>query len=236
MSPSRSTGSFPSSQTITAGECAALIESISGRSPGVYGLIQRWRPYTCPFEVLVGCVRDGARVLDIGCGAGLFLALLTMLRQDIQGVGVDASASAVSAARNLADGIARTGHPSDLQFLVASEARQWPAGEFDVVALIDVMHHIPPNEQRTVLEQAAARVAPGGILLYKDMCVRPLWRRVANRLHDLVLARQWVHELDPASACAVVEPLGFRLRQAGRLNRLWYGHDLRVMERLPQTR
>jgi hypothetical protein len=36
-------------------------------------------------------------------------------------------------------------------------------------------------------------VKQGGMLLYKDMGRRPLWRAWANRLHDLLMVKEWIH-------------------------------------------
>jgi 2-polyprenyl-3-methyl-5-hydroxy-6-metoxy-1,4-benzoquinol methylase len=72
----------------------------------------------------------------------------------------------------------------------------WPPGTFDVVSLIDVIHHIQSKDQTTVLVNAIEHVADGGILLYKDMASRPLWRAWANRLHDLISAGDWINYLE----------------------------------------
>src|SRR6266576_3469231 len=63
------------------------------------------------------------------------------------------------------------------------------------VSMIDVMHHVPPSFQKEFLLTACRHVRPSGLLIYKDMCRRPRWRAAANRLHDLVLARQWINYL-----------------------------------------
>jgi hypothetical protein len=60
------------------------------------------------------------------------------------------------------------------------------------------MHHVPSERQADLIAVAAEHLNDGGLLLYKDMASRPLWRGWANRLHDLVLAHEWIHyvELD----------------------------------------
>ena len=81
--------------------------------------------------------------------------------------------------------------PDCIAFERRDAQQDWPSGPFDIVSVIDVMHHVPTIAQRTVIERAASRLKPGGLLVYKDMVERPRWRAWKNRLHDLVLARQW---------------------------------------------
>lgn len=61
--------------------------------------------------------------------------------------------------------------------------------------MIDVLHHINPRQQQNVVKEAVSRVAPGGLFLCKDIDVRPRWRNLANRLHDLILARKWINNV-----------------------------------------
>jgi 2-polyprenyl-3-methyl-5-hydroxy-6-metoxy-1,4-benzoquinol methylase len=196
--------------------------------------LQHWRPFICPFERLLPFVPDRSRVLDIGCGGGLFLGLLVGSGRDIaSGTGFDVSAPAIDAARRMASRVERSRGRAVLRFERLDVAAPWPEGPFDVVCLIDVMHHVPPSAQRAVLEQAAAQVTPGGTLIYKDMCRRPHWRALMNRLHDLVLARQWIHYLPIDHAERSLVATGLRVTHRESANRLWYGHELRVFRKPP---
>ena len=63
-------------------------------------------------------------------------------------------------------------------------------GRFDVS--LSMTHDVPPAKQADLIAVAAKHLNDGP-LLYKDMSSRPLWRAWANRLHDLVSAREWIH-------------------------------------------
>ena len=195
-------------------------------SPAFRGL-QTLRPSICPIERLLRHIPPGSHVLDVGCGAGLLLLAGASSGRVASGCGVDISERAVAAARKA---LAELATRSRLEFRCAS-GLAWPEGPFDVVTLIDVMHHVPPGEQRVFFAAAAARVRPEGILLYKDMCARPWWKASANRLHDLVLARQWIHYVPLAEIRRWATELGFNVVGEEKYSRLWYGHELLAMQR-----
>lgn len=190
--------------------------------------LQHWRPFVCPYHVLVEHVPAGARVLDVGCGAGLLLGTLAATRRIAGGFGFDSSADAIALAESMT---ARLPVGHGLAFRCLDATTPWPEGDFDLISLVDVMHHVPPDAQRGVFAQAAAKVAPGGSLLYKDMAERPIWRATANRLHDLVVAREWIHyaALDKVLAWGADE--GLRVKARLDVDMLWYRHELVLFER-----
>jgi 2-polyprenyl-3-methyl-5-hydroxy-6-metoxy-1,4-benzoquinol methylase len=178
-------------------------------------------------EILVTVVPDGATVFDIGCGAGLFLGLLAS--RITKGMGVDSSASAIGTARGMA--LAQN-EMARLTFAVAGDISLWPVGQFSVVSLIDVLHHVAVDQQRALVLAAAARVAPGGMVLYKDIPPRPRWRAVMNRLHDLVMAGQWIHYRSGDEIAAWLSEAGLRIERRERHNRWWYAHEVLVARRV----
>lgn len=190
--------------------------------------IQGYRPLLCPFEALIKVVPDQARVLDVGCGGGLFLALLAATGRISEGVGFDASRMAIEVAQRLGPNLP-AGHR--IRFEQRGVDEPWPNEVFDVVSIVDLMHHVPPTEQESLLVKAAHHVAPGGMLLYKDVSKGPAWRAWASRLHDLVIARQWIHIVPFASVVRWAEAAGLETERHHRIDVLWYGHELGVFRR-----
>jgi 2-polyprenyl-3-methyl-5-hydroxy-6-metoxy-1,4-benzoquinol methylase len=167
-------------------------------------------------------------MLDIGCGAGLFLGLVGCSRPNVTAIGFDSDALAIDAASGMAlehfpDGLIRFEH--------RSVGDPWPEGLFDVVSMIDVLHHIPPASQREAIAEAFAHVAPGGLLIYKDMADRPFFRAWWNRLHDVIIARQWIHYRSIDGVEAWLRGMGAEI--VARSSRILgpYGHDLMVAKK-----
>jgi 2-polyprenyl-3-methyl-5-hydroxy-6-metoxy-1,4-benzoquinol methylase len=196
----------------------------------------RWRPYLCPFDILIPLVKRGARVLDIGCGKGLFLAFLASLAGIAAGTGVEVSPRALHRAHIMRGNLSRRPGTAPLNFVSAPTFAEWPSEPFDVVTLIDVLHHVPPPLQQQFFAAAVDRAVPsGGRIIFKDMAHRPLWANIANRVHDLLLARQWIHYVPIDVVERWAADLGLREVHRARERRLWYVHDLRVYERPPST-
>lgn len=217
--------------TLTPTEMAQIARRLYTEGPRFARLSQHWRPFICPFHVLVECVPTRAEVLDVGCGSGLFLTLLASANRISKGVGFDANAATVAIA------VKATQHLETSQILTFCHVpvgEPWPEGSFDVVSMIDVLHHIPQEAHQRAIEQAASRVRPGGLFLYKDIARWPHWKAWANRLHDLVLARDWIHYAPTEQVSAWAGAVGLEQLEHRLIDVLWYRHDLLVFERPPR--
>lgn len=191
-------------------------------------LLQGLRPHICPFGDVMAQIPAGASVLDVGCGAGLFLLLLGRQAHIRDGLGFDVSVPAVEAAQRAAEtsGLAET-----LTFQVRSIEEGMPEGHWNVVTSVDVLHHVPVSQQRSFVESLCERVPRGGRLVIKDMVARPRWRAWANQMHDLVMARQWVHQVGPEEVDGWIQAKGLSRVYRSRINSWWYGHWTLVYDR-----
>ncbi len=199
------------------------------KAPFLMRHLQALRRLVAPFDELIDAVPVGARVLDVGCGGGLFLALLALKHRITSGTGFDASAPAIHAASAM-----KATHPSGnlLDFKRLEVGAPWPEGPFDVVSLIDVMHHMPEKQRPGVVHHVAKCLKPGGILLYKDMASRPLFYKAINTLHDLILARQWITHVPFAEMCAWAEDAELLLEEGPVFKRcFWYMHETAVFRK-----
>ena len=126
-------------RVLTPGAVARAAATLYADAAPRARVLARLRPWICPFERLVGLVPEGARVLDVGCGNGLLLGLLASEGRIASGIGLDADARAIIAAERMR---ARLPDPARLEFRCQDAHAEWPAGPFDVVSLVDVLHHV----------------------------------------------------------------------------------------------
>jgi 2-polyprenyl-3-methyl-5-hydroxy-6-metoxy-1,4-benzoquinol methylase len=164
----------------------------------------------------------------VGCGAGLFILLLVHLGRIRSAVGFDADRTAIATAQQIA---AHLPNSELIQFEHRDANDAWPAGYFDVVCLIDVLHHVRPEHQAALFATAIDHVADGGILLYKDMARRPLWRAWANRLHDLLVVREWIYYAELEDIITWARKGGLCLAETGTIDMLWYRHEWCIFRR-----
>jgi 2-polyprenyl-3-methyl-5-hydroxy-6-metoxy-1,4-benzoquinol methylase len=210
---------------------AAIAKGLYRSTKGKWRLLQGLRPYICPFDELIRLVPANSRVLDVGCGAGLFLLLLSKFGRLARGEAFDVSPGAIFAAQTAT---ASAGLEISPRFYVRSIEEGIPSGDWTLITVVDVLHHVPAKQHQDFLLQVAAALPPGSRLLIKDMVRRPRWRAAANQLHDLVMARQWVHHTEPSAVEGCLSTAGLVCIHRSSANMFWYGHWTLMMERPPK--
>lgn len=127
----------------------------------------RW--LSCPFAAVEAELPRSGRVLEIGCGHGLFTLYAALASPERQLLGVDVDADKVAAAA-----AACTGVPN---IAVAEVPEGWaPAGAWDAIAIIDVLYLLGPAAGVALIDACAASLAPGGRMVVKEIATGPRWK------------------------------------------------------------
>jgi len=157
------------------------------------------------------------RVLDVGCGRGIFLDLLRSAGHEP--IGVDGNASAVAECR--AQGFKEVAEADALAFL---DARARAGETFDGVFASHLIEHLPGPEGIRLIAACAAVLAPGGRLVIVtpnaanlDVLTRTFWldpthvRPYPRALIEAVLEECGLHVVesfdDPRTIPRAVGPL-----------------------------
>jgi 2-polyprenyl-6-hydroxyphenyl methylase/3-demethylubiquinone-9 3-methyltransferase len=129
----------------------------------------RIRAWTCPFAALLERVPAEGRLLEVGCGHGLFANAAALAHPRLQVLGVDPSADKIRWAQATVDGRPNVG-------FARAEVDAVEERGFDLLAVIDVLYLVPRRGWPGFLHACRERLRPGGRLLLKDVDVRPRWK------------------------------------------------------------
>ncbi len=111
-------------------------------------------------------VRQGMRVLEIGCGTGTLTALMAARGAQVSGIDSAPAMLAEAEKKVAAEGLAER---VTLKYMDAAlVGERFPPASFDLVVSTLVFSELSSDEQRYVLEACASLLAPGGRLLIAD--------------------------------------------------------------------
>lgn len=122
------------------------------------------------------------RVLDVGCGYGLFTNVCAVASAEREVVGLDLDERRIAVAR------ATVADRPNVRFEVG-RLEELAGGDFSSVILFDVIHHLARATHGPLLQACRELLAPGGVLIVKDIDRRPRWKFLLNWAIDLYNAR-----------------------------------------------
>ena len=114
------------------------------------------------------------KILDIGCGFGLFSLYFAHGHPDRQVHGFDLNAKRIATANDSAHKL----RMPNVAFH-AEDATKWKGAEqFDAAYMLDIIHHVPREAVDGILGQLRNMVSPTGVVVIKDVNSRP-WFKTA---------------------------------------------------------
>jgi ubiquinone/menaquinone biosynthesis C-methylase UbiE len=172
--------------------------------------------------------KPGDRVLEIGCGTGAVTALL--VARGAQVTAIDQSPEMLEQARRRLPDAA-----VDWREQTAAEIDVLPEAAFEAVVLCLCLSDMSSSERRFVLEEAALRLAEGGLLVAADeLHAPPGWRRALqtlSRMPQAVLGWLLVGSISRPLPDLRVEIAATQLRILGERRWLFGTLGLYVAER-----
>lgn len=178
--------------------------------PDKYRHYAAWKLRLDPLYATVLPLFEGRReVLDLGAGIGLFGAALCQRNPSAQVRGVEWDAEKARVAQVLLQGL-----PARVE---AGDARVADLGHPDAIALFDMLHYAPVEEQRAFLLRVAAALGPGGRLVLRELDPEARQGSWAERLERWAVARGWnrgagVYPWPLSQMRALLEEQGFEVQ------------------------
>ena len=116
---------------------------------------------------LAARVKDGARLLDLGCGTGLELDEIWKLLPGVRVTGIDMTAAMLD--------VLRAKHPDKQMELICADYQTAEfGGPYDAAVSFQTMHHFLPDAKFAVYEKIYDALAPDAVYIECDyMCDTP---------------------------------------------------------------
>jgi 2-polyprenyl-3-methyl-5-hydroxy-6-metoxy-1,4-benzoquinol methylase len=125
---------------------------------------------SCPVDAVASATPASGRILDFGCGHGAVALYLVFASPDRDITGVDVDDDKIELARDAAKAA---------EVPVAFEAVEpgyRPTGIWDAITVVDVLYLLGERAALEVVDRAAAALAPGGVLVIKEIDTHPKWK------------------------------------------------------------
>ncbi len=188
----------------------------------------KYRPYVCPFDELLSYAKPKDAVYDIGCGSGQFAALVAEFTDAKKIKGIEIDEHLVRNANQLAEQI-DTKKSISFSFFSGSKIPK-DIGEYDLVYMIDVYHHIPRSIRVDFMKQIYKKMKPGARLMFKDIDGGSPFVPF-NTVHDLVFAQELSHPISFYNALNLLNSIGFKVTEARKKQVFVYPHFFILAEK-----
>jgi 2-polyprenyl-3-methyl-5-hydroxy-6-metoxy-1,4-benzoquinol methylase len=143
---------------------------------GIRGFVLA-RHLLAPLARVLAAVPTRGRLLDVGCGHGLFANAAALGSPERDVLGVDPSGAKISIARSSSAGL------PNVRYLQGT-VQEIEEDGFDAISILDVLYLLPIEEKLAVLRACRERIAPDGVLVLKTNDTRPPWKYRVARLQE----------------------------------------------------
>ena len=163
------------------------------------------------------------KVLDIGCGFGLFSLYYARQYPQLDLSGLDLSPRRIAMAQAAADRLT----VSNVRYAVRDAGDLKLDEQYQCIYLLDLIHHLPVPAVRPLLERLHAALAPGGRLLIKEVDTRPRYKMWFTWFLDQLMDRRATVRYWPQSElAALLSEVGFENYRHALVDYLPYPHVL----------
>lgn len=124
-------------------------------------------------------IPKSGNILDLGCGSGIFANLLSLGSNERNVLGVDLIQKRIEIAQRI------SGANPHLEFVVGN-VNTVPIDGYDIVTLIDLLHHMVLMDQEELLRNIYNHLCHDGVLIIKDLEKSPYWKYIFHYIQDTI--------------------------------------------------
>ncbi len=132
-----------------------------------------------PIEKVVELFPEKGELIDLGCGNGIFPAILSLKHKDLNIIGVDDDEKKIDLAKKTFSEL------KNLSF-VKENIFDFKLKEADIYSLIDVLYLIPFELQIKLIEGIYGKLKTNGKLIIKEMDTTPFYKYLFNIFQESI--------------------------------------------------
>jgi len=187
----------------------------------------------CPLIALEPHFPREDKIIDLGCGNGLFPNILSLGSPDRQVIGLDLDEKKIAVANETKIPVMQITY----QVGDVVEA-DYPQG--DVFTLVDVLYLIPYDKQEIILQKCYNSLLPGGTLIVKEMDTRPRWKYVWNLFQETLAVKligftlgERFYFRSQSEYLKILGQIGFTVKPVPLDKGYWYPHIVYICTKSP---
>ncbi len=119
-------------------------------------------PYLKDFIQNIIKKNNPERILDVGCGSGIYLRHAAKASPELKGVGIDLNEEVVNATR---ENMIKWGLEDRFEILQADIRSPGALGKFDMITLLNNIYYFPADQRSALFSGLLSYLNPGGILV-----------------------------------------------------------------------
>ena len=133
---------------------------------------------------LVQYIPDGGRVIEVGCGFGLFTLLFASLRRESTFFAFDHDARRIARAKAAASRI----NLSNVKFYCEDAASLEIEQGYDCGYVMDLVHHVGKRNAKSLLSKIYSALSEESVFIIKEVDSRPAYKRLFTRILDFAMS------------------------------------------------
>ena len=156
------------------------------KDTGILNLVYVWiKLKIAPFLKLEEYVPKKGRILDLGCGRGVFANIMALSSDDREIEGSDIDKRKIDVARRTVSS------GKNLSFQISSifNISQTGNHKYDAVILSDILYLIPLSQYENIFKACFNIINSGGVLIVKEMNTRPYWKYILTLFQETLAVK-----------------------------------------------
>ncbi|MFH1874261.1 MAG: class I SAM-dependent methyltransferase [Pseudomonadota bacterium] len=169
------------------------------------------------------------KVLDIGSGFGLFSLYYAQKHPELTIYGIDLDLSRTNQAKQIAAKLSI----KNVEYINADVRDFNLESNYDGVYMLDIIHHIPPDEVKELLKKISYQLKPNSRLIIKDVDTEPAYKLWFTHILDKIMyPGTIIHYWKRSEIMQLLQDLGFKVYYHYMIDFLPYPHIMYICEKI----